>query len=123
MDSGFLELANELKNIISCVEQTDIIIENTVKDVVKDLLKLSKPKSKIKKSGYTHLIDSFTYRKKNNEFEIGWGKYYGKWVEDGVHYVRGKHSIFQKAQPHLKPTVEKNYNKYINNIKKNLNLN
>ena len=108
---GFLELENQLKDIISKDEHIDDVLENLSKDFVNDLLKLTNPMSKIKKSEYTHMVDSFTYNKRNDEYEVGWGKYYGKWVEKGVHYNKGKHSIMLKAQPHLQPTFEKNFKK------------
>lgn len=102
---GINELISNLENIISNVNNTQEILEVGAKEFVRDLLKLTKPMSQIKKSGYTHLIDTFGYKKvKNNEIEVGWGKYYGKFVEDGT--------IKTKSQPHLKPTFNNNCDKY-----------
>lgn len=101
---GFSELEEELTQLINNVEDTSEILEIGAKEFVKDLLKLPKPISSIRRSGYTHLVDSFSYRKKNNEIEVGWGKYYGRMVEEGTK----KNS----PHPHLVPLFERNKNKY-----------
>ena len=74
------------------------------KEFVDDLLKLPKPISKIRKAGYTHLINCFSYRNKKNEIEAGWGKYYGPMVEHGTEKM--------DAQPHLYPLWDRNKEKY-----------
>ena len=51
------------------VENPTDILEVGAKEFVNDLLKLTKPMSQIRKSGYTHLIDSFAYRVKKDEVE------------------------------------------------------
>lgn len=102
-----LDLQKELEAIIRKVENTDNILEIGAKEYVKDLLKLPKPKSKIKAAGYTHLVDSFNYKNSNKhkgEIEVGWGKYYGPFVDRGTTKI--------KARPHLKPTFNKNKDKY-----------
>ena len=60
--------------------------------------------SKIRKANYTHLIDSFSLRKKSNEVEVGWGKYYGPMLEHGT--------VKMNAQPHLNPVWDRNKEKY-----------
>ena len=57
------------------------------------------------------MIDTFNYRKTKKDIEVGWGKYYGRMVEDGT-----KKS---KAKPHMYPTLKKNKEKY---YKKMLNV-
>lgn len=102
---GINDLINDLSKYIPLAQNPQEILEVGAKEFVKDLLKLTKPISKIKKSGYTHLIDSFCYEKvKNNEIEVGWGKYYGRMVEDGT--------IKMNAKTHLKPTFNRNRDKY-----------
>ena len=64
MYNGFGDLIKELEGYITNVENSDEIIEGGVKEFVKDLKKLTKPISQIKKNGYTHLINTFSYRKK-----------------------------------------------------------
>ena len=89
--------------------------EKIAQDFVKDLLKLPSPKSKISKSGYTHLISTFSYRKKATEIEIGWGKYYGPMVEKGTIKMISSH-------PHLVPLWNRNSKRYIESFKKRNNL-
>lgn len=101
---GFKDLSNELDNYIQSVENIDNNLEEGAKAFVTDARKLPKPISKIKKSGYTHLIDTITYRKIKNEIEVGWGKYYGPMVENGTAKMT--------ARPHLNPLWEKNEEKY-----------
>ena len=81
---GFKELEEELKKYVAKAEQPLKILEVGAKEMVKDLLKLPKPKSKIRKSGYTHLIDTFAYRVTKDDVEVGWGKWYGRIIENGA---------------------------------------
>lgn len=104
MFKGFNLLEEELNNIIKNVDTPTDILEVGAKDFVNDLLKLPKPISTIKKQGYTHLIDTFAYRIKNGEVEVGWGKYYGIMVENGT--------IKMNAVSHMKPLWNKNKDKY-----------
>lgn len=112
-----LELQRELERIIKNVDSSEEILEIGAKEFVKDLLKLPKPKSKIRTSKYTHLVDSFSYqnsKRHKGEIEVCWGKYYGPLVEKGT--------IKSKAQPHLKKTFDANSTKYYSlMIKKILN--
>jgi HK97 gp10 family phage protein len=102
---GFIELSKELESMISKVENIQDVLEVGAIEFVNDLKKLAKPISKIRKSGYTHLIDTFSYRKaKNDEVEVGWGKYYGRMVELGTENMG--------SRAHLKPTFEQNKEKY-----------
>lgn len=101
---GFQDLSKMLENCINKVENVVDILEVGAKEFVNDALKLPKPMSKIRKAGYTHLVNSFSYRKKNNEIEAGWGKYYGPMVENGT--------VKMNARPHLYPLWEKNKEKY-----------
>lgn len=71
---------------------------------VTDLLKLTKPISQIRKSGYTHLIETFDYEARGKEVVVGWGKYYGRMVENGTSKMA--------ARRHLKPVFDKNKEKY-----------
>lgn len=101
---GFQDLSKMLEDCINKVENVVDILEVGAKEFVNDALKLPKPISKIKKAGYTHLVNSFSYRKKNNEIETGWGKYYGPMVENGTEKMN--------ARPHFYPLWEKNKEKY-----------
>lgn len=103
---GFLELEKELKDLISKTEEKNIMsaIEAGAKEMVEDLLRLPKPKSKISKAEYTHMIDCFAYKKEKKDYTVGWGKYYGPMVENGTARM--------KAQHHLRPLFNKNKEKY-----------
>ena len=99
---------------INKVENVVDVLEIGVKEFVNDALKLPKPISKIRKAGYTHLVNSFSYRKKDNEVEAGWGKYYGPMIENGTNKMN--------AQPHLYPLWEKNKEKYYKKMISKLGL-
>ncbi len=86
------------------VDKVEKVLEVGASQFVQDLMKLPKPISSIRKPGYTHLVQSFTYRKNRGQVEIGWGKYYGRMVESGT--------MKTKAHPHMNPLFEKNKNKY-----------
>ena len=113
--SGFSDFEDLLKDF---AEVADNILDEEQKiadDFVNDLLALPKPKSNIAKPGYTHMVDSFTSRRNGNEIEVGWGKYYGSFVENGTRKMG--------AQPHLKPTWNRNVDKYMQSFKERNNLN
>ena len=104
---GFKELENELNLLSKKVSDICDILEVGAQELIKDALRLPKPKSKIKSSKHTHLVDSFAYkRSKKNQIEIeaGWGVYYGPFVERGTK--------FMKKSPHLEPLFNKNKDKY-----------
>lgn len=104
--SGFDALMDELQGYIEKTDEESVfsILEIGADSFVKDLLKLPKPKSKIAKAGYTHLVKTFSYKRNQKQIEVGWGKYYGPMVERGTRTLR--------AQPHLTPLWERNKEKY-----------
>ena len=110
--SVFDSLFNELQDIIKNVETPIKILEVGVKEFVNDLLKLTKPYSKISASDYTHLVDTFSYEIVKNEIEVCWGKYYGRMVEDGTKLT--------PKEPHLVPLFEKNKEKYYEKMTKEI---
>ncbi len=101
---GFQDLADIIEHYVKGAEDAMIGIEEGAKQFVNDLLKLPKPISKIRKAGYTHLINSFAYRNKKTEIETGWGKYYGPMVEHGTENM--------DANPHVYPLWDRNKEKY-----------
>lgn len=101
---GFQDLANIIEGYIKNVENPTEVLLVGAKEFVNDLLKLPKPISKIRKAGYTHLINTFAYREKKDEIEVGWGKYYGPMVEHGTKKM--------DEQPHVYPLWDKNKEKY-----------
>lgn len=101
---GFQELSKMLEECIDKAENVTEVLEIGAKEFVSDLLKLPKPISKIRKAGYTHLINSFAYRKKKKEIEAGWGKYCGPMLENGT--------VKMDAKPHVYPLWERKREKY-----------
>lgn len=101
---GFQDLVDIIENYAKKTDNVIDVLEVGAKEFVNDLLKLPKPISQIKKAGYTHLVKSFSYKKKKNEVEAGWGKYYGPMVEKGTEKMN--------AQPHLYPLWNRNKEKY-----------
>lgn len=104
MYEGFNVLSEYLGEYIKKAENPIKTLVKGAEALVKDLLKLSKPMSKIRISTYTHLVRTFSYRVKNKEVEVGWGKYYGPMLENGT--------VKMNPREHLKPTFNRNQDKY-----------
>ena len=102
--SGFEALSEILENYADKVDNFIDVLEIGAAEFTKDLLKLPKPISRIRKTGYTHLIDTFAYRKNKDEIESGWGKYYGPMQEHGTKNMN--------AYPHVYPLWDRNKEKY-----------
>lgn len=102
--SGFEALSEIIGKYIKASENAIEILEVGARELLSDALKLPKPISQIRTQGYTHLIRSFAYKKKENEIEFGWGKYYGPMVEEGTENM--------DPNPHLYPLFNKNKEKY-----------
>lgn len=98
--SALLKEYERLTNEIAVTE----VLQQGADDFVRDLQALPQPKSNIMKAGYTHLIDSFADRKRGQEIEVGWGKYYGPMVERGTKRMM--------ARPHMVPLFNANKDKY-----------
>ena len=105
-DEGFNEFSKMLEEFSKKADEEKVldVIEIGAKAFVDDLLKLPKPRSDISKSGYTHLIDSFAYKREKGEIVVGWGTYYGPMVEHGTRRM--------KAQPHFRSLYNQNKEKY-----------
>ena len=106
---GFDDLMNQLSDYAKKADakNLDKVLKTGAEAIVKDLKKLPMPISKIRRPGYTHLIDSFLYARSGRyrlQYEIGWGKFYGRMVEDGTER--------SKAQPHMGPAYERNKERY-----------
>ena len=67
-----------------------------------DVRKLPKPRRTV--SSATHMLDTVRATPKGNVVQIGWGAYYGPFVERGTRKMR--------AQPHLVPMWERNKEHY-----------
>lgn len=91
---GFQDLADIIEKYAEGAENFIDVLEEGAKEFTNDLLKLPKPMSKIRKAGYTHLVRSFSYRKKKDEIEVGWGKYYGPMVEHGTKKMDAREHVY-----------------------------
>lgn len=111
---GFQDLADIIENYAKGAENVINVLETGAKEFVNDLNRLPKPMSKIRRGGYTHLVRSFAYRKKNKEIEVGWGKYYGPMVEHGTKKM--------DANPHVYPLWDRNKEKYYKTMLTKLGL-
>ena len=85
-------------------------LETGAENLAADIRALPKPRSETTKPGYTHLMDTVTHKKADNEVEVGWGKYYGPMVERGTRRMG--------AQSHIQPTYDRNVDKYLEKMKK-----
>ncbi len=102
--SGFEALSEILEKYSDKVDNFVDVLEVGAEEFTKDLLKMPRPISKVRKVGYTHLIDTFAYRKKKDEVEAGWGKYYGPMLEHGTKNMN--------AYPHVYPLWDRKKEKY-----------
>ena len=102
--SAFKDLSEIVEKYIKAADNVTEVLLVGAKELLNDALKLPKPMSKIRVSGYTHLVRSFAYKIKDKEIEFGWGKYYGPMVEKGTKNM--------DPYPHLYPLFEKNKEKY-----------
>lgn len=112
MDDGFEELQNILKKFEISEDEVLRAMEGTAKELCADLRKLPKPRSNVRKAGYTHLIDTFAYKREKNEIEVGWGKYYGPMVENGT--------VRAHVTPHLRPYFKVNQKRIYDTVIKKL---
>lgn len=103
---GFEELSDYLSQCIKNTDESKVlnVLEVGADCLVKDLLKLPRPYSKITSPGYTHLVKTFAYKRSQKQVEVGWGKYYGPMVEKGT--------TFSKAQPHMLTTFNRGKDRY-----------
>jgi HK97 gp10 family phage protein len=112
---GFEGIGKQLSDLISKIDNKEDAIESVANDFASDIRRMPRPRSKCRSRGYTHLIDTVSYRKKGDVFQVGWGKYYGHMVESGTFRMNGS--------PHMRPTWQQNREKYIDSLKRKFGLN
>ena len=103
-DTGYDAFSELLEKYSISDEKALDAVESGAQEFKDDLLKLPRPRSKINKSGYTHLVDSFAFERKDGVIKVGWGKYYGPMLEKGTKKMA--------KQAHLKPTFNQDKDKY-----------
>lgn len=101
---GLAELEQTFKELMKRADNMMEVLQEGADAFVTDLKKLPSPRSNINKSGYTHLIDTFTSEQEKDQVLVGWGKYYGPIVEAG--------SVKMRARPHFRPMFKRNAEKY-----------
>lgn len=111
---GFDELEKILKHYQKSADKKHVLeaIASGAAQLAADVRRLPRPRSRVRAVGYEHLLDTVTYEKKENEVKVGWGKYYGRMVENGTKRSR--------ANPHLKPQYQSQEKKYVGIIRKKL---
>jgi len=110
--NGLDKLSKMLKEYEVTEEDTIHALEAGAQELIDDVRKLPQPRSQIKAAGYTHLLDTVTYKRNRKEIEVGWGKVYGPAVEYGTRKRR--------SRPHIRPTFKSNQKKYYETIEKKL---
>lgn len=103
-EQNFADLEKLFSDYAKQADKLEEILQAGADAFVDDLKKLPAPRSKIRKTGYTHLIDVFASRKEKESVLVGWGKYYGPMVEGGTSKM--------SARPHFRPLWKRNQNKY-----------
>lgn len=109
---GFDEFSKMLEELKKRTEVKNVtkVLEIGARQLVEDVRALPRPRSQINTPGYTHLLDTMTYKVAGEEVEVGWGKYYGPMVENGTTRMKGTE--------HLRPTFKRNKEKYYKNMQK-----
>lgn len=76
-DSGFGEFEKMMKEYAEKVSEEKALdaIEAGAQEFVNDLLRLPRPRSRITKAGYTHIIGTFALERTESNIKVGWGKY------------------------------------------------
>lgn len=111
-DEGFDALQKLLERYDIKDEMVLEGLEKGAEQFATDIRKLPKPRSEITKAGYTHLLDTVTYKRTKSDIEVGWGKYYAPMVENGTKKMNGSH--------HIKPGFERNKEKYYKIMTQNI---
>lgn len=113
--SGFETLMEITSKYMKAAENPMPAMITGAREFTRDLGKLTRPMSEIRKAGYTHLIDTFDYEIQSKEVVVGWGKYYGRMVEYGTSKMA--------AREHFRPVFENNKEKYYKKMLNALGIN
>ena len=112
--TGFDDFSEMLEKYMENTSMDNVlnVLENGAETLVQDVRALPRPRSQRGGGGWTHLLDTVTQKKNGEEVEVGWGKYYGVFLEKGTRKM--------SAQPHLATTFERNKEKYYDKMQKTL---
>lgn len=110
--TGFDDFSDLLEKYIGKTEKENVmkVLEIGAEELARDVRALPRPRRP--GGGYTHMLDSVTTKRRGEEVEVDWGKYYGPFVERGTTKMRSK--------PHMRSTFERNKEKYYGKMKKTL---
>lgn len=111
---GFEELSDLLKKYEDKISEDTVleVLEESAKSLATDVRALPRPRSRVRSTGYTHLLNTVTHKTEAGEVVVGWGKYYGPMVERGTNKMNGV--------PHLAPTFERNKERYYKQMQEKL---
>lgn len=104
--TGFDDFSKMLEKYMKNTSTDNVlnVLEIGAEALVQDVRALPRPRSQRGGGGWTHLLDTVTQKKNGEEVEVGWGKYYGVFVEKGTSKM--------SAQPHISTTFNRNQEKY-----------
>ena len=97
----FLADLQKYEEAVSDANVANILIEGG-NALAEDVRKLPRPRRSV--SGVTHMLDTVSAKPVGNVVQVGWGAYYGPFVERGTRKMR--------AQPHIIPAWSLNKERY-----------
>lgn len=118
---GLEDLEKELEEMAGNMDDSKVLdaMEQGADQLVNDIRALPRPRSMLG-GGHTHMLDSVGSQRGKDVVDVGWGKYYGKMVENGHKSRKGR---WVAAQPHMSTTFEKNKDRYYKTMLDALKLN
>ena len=105
----FLEDLKKYENAMTEDNIADVLMAGG-EALAADVRRLPKPRRS--GGGYTHMLDSVHAMAKGAAVQVGWGQYYGYFVEHGTRKM--------KAQPHLISTWNQNKDRYVDLMRSKL---
>jgi HK97 gp10 family phage protein len=97
----FLEDLKKYEEAASDANIADVLLEGG-NALAEDIRKLPRPRRGV--SGVTHMLDTVSAKPNGSVVQVGWGAYYGLFVERGTRKMR--------AQPHIIPAWSLNKERY-----------
>lgn len=112
--TGFDDFSKMLEKYTENTDMDSVlnVLSIGAESLVQDVRELPRPRSQRSGGGWTHLLDTVIQKKNGEEIEVGWGKYYGMFLEKGTRKM--------SAQTHIAPTFNRNKEKYYEKMQKAL---
>ena len=108
---GLEQINDQLQRAANAAKNGAEAVRPAAEAFVADVHALPRPRGQMG-AGHTHMLDSVAGKPEGKGYLVGWGQYYGRFVEHGTSKMG--------AQPHLIPTWEKNEDKYMQLIQEQL---